>query len=107
MMECGETLEVAKAPIFPEWGRAGTSHANGNRVGDHTHPSTRQHIIEGRLAYSHSIHAGPTAKMPAADDDKRKAAKETIDILHEISTLLVSHILALSHDSEVMLTNDS
>jgi len=30
--------------------------------------------------------------MPAADDSKRKAARETIDILHEISTLLV-HIL--------------
>ncbi len=28
--------------------------------------------------------------MPVADDDKRKAARETIDILHEISTLLVS-----------------
>lgn len=27
--------------------------------------------------------------MPAADDSKRKAARETIDILHEISTLLV------------------
>lgn len=27
--------------------------------------------------------------MPAADDNKRKAARETIDILHEISTLLV------------------
>ncbi|KXL42093.1 hypothetical protein M433DRAFT_69959 [Acidomyces richmondensis BFW] len=26
--------------------------------------------------------------MPAADDSKRKAARETIDILHEISTLL-------------------
>jgi len=28
--------------------------------------------------------------MPPADDSKRKAAKETIDILYEISTLLVS-----------------
>lgn len=27
--------------------------------------------------------------MPAADDTKRKAARETIDILHEISILLV------------------
>jgi hypothetical protein len=27
--------------------------------------------------------------MPAADDEKRKAARETIDILHEISQLLV------------------
>ncbi|KAF2484339.1 mitotic-spindle organizing gamma-tubulin ring associated-domain-containing protein [Neohortaea acidophila] len=26
--------------------------------------------------------------MPAADDTKRKAARETIDILHEISILL-------------------
>ncbi|KAK5167987.1 uncharacterized protein LTR77_006554 [Saxophila tyrrhenica] len=26
--------------------------------------------------------------MPTADEDKRKAARETIDILHEISTLL-------------------
>lgn len=27
--------------------------------------------------------------MPAPDDSKRRAARETIDILHEISTLLV------------------
>lgn len=33
------------------------------------------------------------ANMPAADDSKRKAARETIDILHEISTLLVRAIL--------------
>ncbi|EMD01066.1 hypothetical protein BAUCODRAFT_62121 [Baudoinia panamericana UAMH 10762] len=30
--------------------------------------------------------------MPAADDSKRKAARETIDILHEISTLLNTHL---------------
>lgn len=30
--------------------------------------------------------------MPAADEGKRKAARETIDILHEISTLLVRDV---------------
>ncbi|KAK4894021.1 hypothetical protein LTR27_007605 [Elasticomyces elasticus] len=30
--------------------------------------------------------------MPAADDSKRKAARETIDILHEISTLLNTNL---------------
>ncbi|KAK3056149.1 hypothetical protein LTR09_002655 [Extremus antarcticus] len=30
--------------------------------------------------------------MPVADDDKRKAARETIDILHEISTLLNTNL---------------
>ncbi|RMY37972.1 hypothetical protein D0865_13219 [Hortaea werneckii] len=30
--------------------------------------------------------------MPAVDDSKRKAARETIDILHEISTLLNTHL---------------
>jgi hypothetical protein len=29
-------------------------------------------------------------KMPPQSDDKRQAAREVIDILHEISTLLVS-----------------
>ncbi|KAI7070082.1 hypothetical protein KC343_g11314 [Hortaea werneckii] len=31
-------------------------------------------------------------EMPAVDDSKRKAARETIDILHEISTLLNTHL---------------
>lgn len=30
-----------------------------------------------------------TSKMPSQQDDKRQAAREVIDILHEISTLLV------------------
>ncbi|OTA37274.1 hypothetical protein BTJ68_02692 [Hortaea werneckii EXF-2000] len=30
--------------------------------------------------------------MPVVDDSKRKAARETIDILHEISTLLNTHL---------------
>ncbi|TKA28622.1 Mitotic-spindle organizing protein 1 [Salinomyces thailandicus] len=30
--------------------------------------------------------------MPAADDSKRKAARETIDILHEISILLNTNL---------------
>jgi len=30
--------------------------------------------------------------MPPADDNKRKAARETIDILYEISTLLNTHL---------------
>ena len=28
-------------------------------------------------------------KMPSAEENKRKAARETIDILHDISTILV------------------
>jgi hypothetical protein len=31
-----------------------------------------------------------TMPGPTAEQDKRKAARETVDILHEISTLLVS-----------------
>ncbi|GAB7361090.1 hypothetical protein MBLNU230_g1128t1 [Neophaeotheca triangularis] len=30
--------------------------------------------------------------MPSTDDSKRKAARETIDILHDISTLLNTHL---------------
>lgn len=37
-------------------------------------------------------------EMPAVDDSKRKAARETIDILHEISTLLVCRSDSNRHD---------
>lgn len=39
------------------------------------------------------------APLTARDEEKRNAARETIDILHEISTLLVSHerLSAITH----------
>lgn len=37
-----------------------------------------------------SIDDVPYLRMPGADDSKRKAARETLDILNEISTLLES-----------------
>lgn len=74
--ECGEGLDPAS-----ECG-------SRRHVERQNNPRTRETVLRFNTKVA-SIN-DRTGKMPAADDDKRKAARETIDILHEISTLLVS-----------------
>lgn len=46
-------------------------------------PNTHRRLLD--LPSIQSLHL----KMPSQSDDKRQAAREVVDILHEISTLLV------------------
>ncbi|KAF2233185.1 hypothetical protein EV356DRAFT_217346 [Viridothelium virens] len=45
-----------------------------------------------RVAFATYFSPRKNNNMPGADDTKRQAARETIDILHEISTLLNTHL---------------
>lgn len=45
------------------------------------------------------------ASGTSREEEKRSAARETIDILHEVSTLLVSIIATTAIEPRVLITN--